>query len=31
MQDTEKHTLIVNAAAALFAKYGYKKLQLMKL
>ena len=25
MQDTEKHTLIVNAAAALFAKYGYKK------
>lgn len=25
MKDTEKHTLILNAAAALFAKYGYKK------
>lgn len=25
MQDTEKHTLILDAAAALFAKYGYKK------
>lgn len=25
MRETEKHTLIVNAAAALFAKYGYKK------
>ena len=25
MQETEKHTLILNAAASLFAKYGYKK------
>lgn len=25
MQDTEKHTLILKAAASLFAKYGYKK------
>lgn len=25
MQETEKHTLILNAAATLFAKYGYKK------
>ncbi|MDE5696052.1 MAG: TetR/AcrR family transcriptional regulator [Lachnospiraceae bacterium] len=25
MQETEKHLLILNAAAALFAKYGYKK------
>lgn len=25
MKDTRKHTLIANAAAALFAKYGYKK------
>lgn len=25
MQETEKHSLILNAAASLFAKYGYKK------
>lgn len=25
MRDTEKHTLILNTAASLFARYGYKK------